>query len=435
MALGRIAFTLAVFSGMAFGQPALTTIQDTLFKADGTLFSGTLAISWVTFDVSNGGVIVQQATTVTVVNGNLYVQLAPNVGATPPANIYTVAYQSDGLQQFQETWSVPASTQPLPVRSVRIGVSSGSGGSSDSGSGSSGPIAESTVVNLVADLSQRPVKGVGFGTNRVAIIDDNGAIEAAVGSPGDCVLVDGTTGPCGQPQPTFVDAETPGGIVDGSNRTFTLANLPVGTSLMLFRNGLYMKAGSDYTLTGSSVLFATGGQPQPLDTLVASYRVNALGGSVIGGGSGGGTQAITAQVLCSSGGASTQATTALATLGTCNVLSAALQPGDRIEVQFTFAHTGTAGGFEVQVNWGSTTLIDRLGGIQDTAVTGRADAAITSTGAQLSVESWGTVLTFLPGILTAPSQSGLTVALNGKVANGADTLTLSNYTVVRYPAN
>ena len=272
MKLSRITLALAAFCGMAWGQTGLTTIQDTLFKADGTLFSGTLLISWTTFDLANAGTVVQQSTTISVVNGNLFVQLTPNAAAEPPANVYTVNYQRDGLQQFTETWTVPISTVPLRVSQVRTGVTSGSGGSSDSGGGSSGPIAESNVVNLVADLSQRPVKGVGFTTDRVAVIDDTGAIVAVVGSVGDCVLVDGTTGPCGQTLPTFVDGETPGGIVDGTNMSFTLANAPSGTSLMLFRNGLYMKAGVDYSLTGSGILFVSGAAPQPLDTLAASYR-------------------------------------------------------------------------------------------------------------------------------------------------------------------
>src|SRR5206468_1481687 len=114
--------------------------------------------------------------------------------------------------------------------------------------GNQTPILESTVVGLLADLSQRPVKGPGFGTGSVAVINNDGQIETAVGSLGDCVFVDGTTGPCGSgSEPVFVDAETPGGLVDGSNRTFTLANAPEGSSLMLFRNGIYTKAGFDYT--------------------------------------------------------------------------------------------------------------------------------------------------------------------------------------------
>ena len=39
--------------------------------------------------------------------------------------------------------------------------------------------------------------GAGYGTNAVAVVDQNGLIETAVGDPGNCVFVDGTTGPCG----------------------------------------------------------------------------------------------------------------------------------------------------------------------------------------------------------------------------------------------
>ena len=44
--------------------------------------------------------------------------------------------------------------------------------------------------------------------------------------------------------PTFVTGETPGGIMNGINATFTLANIPSGTSLLLFRNGLLLQPGS-----------------------------------------------------------------------------------------------------------------------------------------------------------------------------------------------
>ncbi len=107
---------------MATAQSGLTTIQDNLFKADGTRFTGTLTIQWKTFDAVNVGTVIQQSKTVTVVNGNLQVQLAPNAGAQSPANVYVVQYQSDGSQQFTETWSVPANAQPLTVASVRTGT-------------------------------------------------------------------------------------------------------------------------------------------------------------------------------------------------------------------------------------------------------------------------------------------------------------------------
>ena len=437
MALGKKLLLLAAFSGLAWGQtPGLTTIQDKLFKADGTLFNGTLTITWSTFDVTNVGVIVHQSTSVAVVNGNLQLQLAPNATAQPPANIYSVMYQSDGREQFAETWAIPVSTVPLTVAAVRIGTQAASGGGGTGGTGNSTTISESGVVGLVADLAQRPLKGVGFGTNAVAIVDDNGMIETAAGDPGECVFVDGTTGPCGQP--TYADAETPGGIVDGVNNTFTLAYTPLGSSLLLYRNGLYMTPNFDYVLTAQTFQFAAGATPQPGDTLTGSYRVDtSAGGNLAPLTGSGGTviHTLAAQVICSAAGAASTAS-AWTTLGGCDIPASGLLAGDRIEVQFTFAHTGTTSGFSLQLNWGNTTILARTGAAQDLAVVGRADAAISAAGAQLSVESWGTVLPFLPGILSAPAQSGLEVVFRAALSTaGTDTVTLTNYTVVRYPGN
>ena len=44
--------------------------------------------------------------------------------------------------------------------------------------------------------------------------------------------------------------------------------------MQLFRNGLYMTPNFDYTLSASTITFATGAVPQPGDTLTASYRVD-----------------------------------------------------------------------------------------------------------------------------------------------------------------
>jgi hypothetical protein len=438
MALGKKMLTLAAFCGLAWGQTGLTTIQDTLFQADGTRYNGTLTISWVTFDTTNIGTIVQQSKSVAVVNGNLLVELVPNATAQPPANLYTVFYQSDGREQFTETWTVPVSTVPLTVAVVRTGTQSTSGGGGTVGGVTT--ITESSVVGLQADLAQRPLKGVGFGTNAVAVVDDNGFIETVAGDVGDCVFVDGTAGPCAQP--TYSDAETPGGTLDGVNNTFTLANTPLGSSLMLFRNGINTGAGVDYTLTGSSIQFGAGAIPQPGDTLTASYRVDtSVSGNISGftspaGGGGGVHSSGAAQVICSAAGASTSAT-AWTTLGGCDIPAAGLLAGDRIEVRFTFAHSGTTSGFNLQLNWGNTTILARTGSAQDIAVAGRADAAITAGGgAQVSLESWGTVLPFLPGILNAPAQLGLEVTLRAALSStGPDSVTLTNYTVLRYPGN
>jgi hypothetical protein len=442
MILGRIlrqtTLALAAFCALVCSQPGwaqtgLTTIQDTLFTADGSRFNGTLTISWVTFDAANIGTIVQQSRTVQVLNGNLQLQLVPNATAVPPANVYTVQYQSDGRSQFTETWTVPVSALPLTVSSVRTGSQVIVNG----GNGTVGtPIVESSVVGLVADLAQRPLKGAGFGTNSVAIVDDSGNLETAAGDPGDCVFIDGTTGPCGGP--TFSDAETPGGTVDGVNNTLTLALTPLGSSLMLFRNGLYLTTNFDYTLSGSTITFLTGALPQPGDTMTASYRVDTAASgdiSLVTQGNPTPLHTAAAQVICSAAGATSSAT-AWTSLGGCDIPAAGLVAGDRIEIRFTFTHSGMASGFDLQVNWGNTTILARDGSTQDAAVAGTAEAAITATGAQVSLESWGTVLPFLPGILGAPLQSGLKVDFRAALSVvGSDTVTLTNYTVVRYPGN
>jgi hypothetical protein len=43
----------------ALAQPPLTTIQDTLYKADGTPFNGLLIISWNSFLADNQSCITQ----------------------------------------------------------------------------------------------------------------------------------------------------------------------------------------------------------------------------------------------------------------------------------------------------------------------------------------------------------------------------------------
>ncbi len=299
-ALSAAVILVPMFCGNISGQNALTTIQDTLFNADGARYNGTLFIKWSTFDTGNPGTILQQSKSVQVVNGNLLVQLAANSGALPPANVYSVLYQSDGDQQYSETWTVPVSTTALKIPQVRTGSGNGSGGTAG---GLTGGTTESTITNLVSDLNARPIKGPGFGVNGLAVIDQNGQIETVVGNPGDCVFVDGTTGPCssGLVLPTFVNGETPVGLVNGLNPTFTLANAPSGASLQLFRNGILQQAGADFSLNGSTIQFVGGAIPQPLDILVAQYRMDP--GSAVGSGPAAGPSGVPGANGCGAVGA------------------------------------------------------------------------------------------------------------------------------------
>jgi hypothetical protein len=270
--ISRSLFTAVLLASSAMAGPPLTTIQDVLYKADGTRFAGTLTISWTSFEAVDKSAIATQVTTVTVTGGNLWVQLVPTTTAVPAAN-YTVIYNSDGHIQFTETWAVPSSTAPLRIRDVRIAQTQAGAVSSDSVAPTT---QESDVVGLISDLGARPLKGPGYAPGRVAVVDSTGSLEGATGNPSDCVRVDGSTGPCGGSPPGFVDGESLSGTVDGSNITFNLSTVPnPASSLAVYRNGMLQQLGQDYTLNGSSVQFAAAAVPQPGDTLLASYRVSA----------------------------------------------------------------------------------------------------------------------------------------------------------------
>jgi hypothetical protein len=72
----------------------------------------------------------------------------------------------------------------------------------------------------------------------------------------------------------FVDGEVPTGAVNGTNTTFTLANAPnPSASLKLYKNGVLLAQGVDYSLSGATITFVgTKAVPQSGDSLLASYR-------------------------------------------------------------------------------------------------------------------------------------------------------------------
>jgi hypothetical protein len=421
--------TRSIFAGVfaavslcAAPQP-LTTIQDTLYKADGSRFSGSLTISWTTFEAIDHTQILQQSKTVAIVDGNLQVQLVPTTTATPTA-YYTVVYNSDGRVQFQETWAVPSSAQPLRVRDVRIATP----GSSTAAGSSTSPVEQADVVGLVSDLGARPLKGAAYATGRVAWVNPSGALESVTGSPTDCVRVDGSSGPCGGEQPSFADGETPAGIADGANTVFTLAAVPYPAgSLAVFRNGMLQKGGLDYNLSANTVQFVSAAVPQAGDTLLASYRVAPAGSS---------TNQLypNAQVLCSGLGAATTADT-LSAVGTCAIPAGFLAAGDRIEIRFDFDHQGGAAGYSFEVRWGASTLLHRDATAGDALATGRLDLALRASGAQVSHQSWGTFLGLAVGIGTAADDyftNGIPISFQAN-ANGGDVVTLRSFSVVRVP--
>jgi len=73
----------------------------------------------------------------------------------------------------------------------------------------------------------------------------------------------------------FIDGETPAGAINGVNNFFTLTQSPnPAASLALFRSGIRLKSGADYTISGNGVTFVAGHVPQTGDVLQCSYRVS-----------------------------------------------------------------------------------------------------------------------------------------------------------------
>jgi hypothetical protein len=111
-------------------------------------------------------------------------------------------------------------------------------------------------------------------TGRTAVIGSSGNIDGVIGSGGDCVRVDGTSGPCGTSGLLYVDADTPSGLIDGVNTSFILSAPPSpAASLTLYRNGVLLRQGTEYTLSGANLTMAPGHAPAQGDLLQAWYRI------------------------------------------------------------------------------------------------------------------------------------------------------------------
>jgi hypothetical protein len=134
----------------------------------------------------------------------------------------------------------------------------------------------SDIYGLQQALNIRPVMGTGYNVSAAAAIDATGAMAAVTGDPTDCVLVDGESSPCSSSSPVpvnIVDGEVPMGVVNGVNASFNLANVPSPpASVHVYRNGLRLALGNDYTLSGGTLSFIGLQIPISGDTVVADYR-------------------------------------------------------------------------------------------------------------------------------------------------------------------
>ena len=98
--------------------PALTTISGTVYRADGTAASGTVLVSWPSFQTAEGDAVAAGNLSVTIGPlGAFTAHLVPNVGASPAGTYYVVVFQLNDGTVRTEYWAVPA-TSPTTIAAV-----------------------------------------------------------------------------------------------------------------------------------------------------------------------------------------------------------------------------------------------------------------------------------------------------------------------------
>ncbi len=115
---------VALFIGAtgAKAEPVKTLVQDTLYRADGSVAQGTIAIRWNGFSTSAGeAVMAGELTIATDVNGGIAIPLIPNAGSSPAGSYYKVVVKLDDGTTSEEVWVVPAATTTT-VAAIRAKV-------------------------------------------------------------------------------------------------------------------------------------------------------------------------------------------------------------------------------------------------------------------------------------------------------------------------
>lgn len=106
-----IPLTIAMLPQCAGAQLTTTMVQGTVYRADGSVASGTLLVSWPAFTTaSNQEVAKGSVSAVIGKDGNVSLQLAPNSGAYPAGTYYTAVYHLNDGTVSTEYWVVPAVT-------------------------------------------------------------------------------------------------------------------------------------------------------------------------------------------------------------------------------------------------------------------------------------------------------------------------------------
>ena len=110
--------------GVAWSQAlATTTVEDTVYSANGTPAAGSVVVTWGAFTTANGVAVPAGTTAATIgAGGVVTVSLAPNAGATPMGSYYTAVFHLNDGTTSKEFWVVPVAVPgggPAKLAAIR----------------------------------------------------------------------------------------------------------------------------------------------------------------------------------------------------------------------------------------------------------------------------------------------------------------------------
>src|SRR5581483_10579203 len=157
----------------AAAQVATTTIQDTVYRADGTPASGMVVVTWPTFTTAAGQAVAAGNTSATIgANGALSLDLTPNANATPAGTYYTAVLHLDDGTTSQQYWAVPVSATPVTLAAIQSQVLPAS-------------VAMQTASRAYVDAKIAAVSGSGTGTTGSYVPTTGGTMTGPLVLPGD----------------------------------------------------------------------------------------------------------------------------------------------------------------------------------------------------------------------------------------------------------
>ena len=108
--LKKLAMAAVAWSGMMlWAAPPLSTVRNTIYRANGSPFTGKIIIDWRSFEASDTSFIAKNQLELQITDGFLNARLVPTTTAAGPAYYRVRYFSSNGTIEFSEAWAVPAS--------------------------------------------------------------------------------------------------------------------------------------------------------------------------------------------------------------------------------------------------------------------------------------------------------------------------------------